>query len=253
MQAARTAAERGHRVTLYEKSEKLGGMLNVASAGKLKTDLRAYLNWAIRQTENNPDITLKLGTEATRDLIKAQNPDAVIVSVGAIPLIPPIPGIDGKNSVWAGDVESGEAEAGEKVIIAGGGLTGLETALSLSREGKDVTIVEMMPFDRVIMSAPVVNMVALSMLMREYHVRYLAETRLLEVKEDSVKVEDPDGKEKWMVCDNLIHALGMFPNKTEASVFEDIADEVYYTGDCSAARGNLWTATSSAHYIALEL
>jgi pyruvate/2-oxoglutarate dehydrogenase complex dihydrolipoamide dehydrogenase (E3) component len=132
-------------------------------------------------------------------------------------------------------------------------LTGLETALSLGKEGKDVTIIEMMPFDRVIMSAPVVNMVALSMLMREYHIRYLAETRLLEVKEDSIRVEGSDGKENWMACDSLIHALGMCPNKAEASLFEDIADEVYFTGDCAASRGNLWTATSSAHYIALEL
>ena len=150
-------------------------------------------------------------------------------------------------------MESGKVEVGETVIIAGGGLTGLETALSLSKEGKMVTIVEMMPFDRVIMSAPVVNMVALSMLMREYHVRYLAETRLMEVKEGSIRVAGPDGKEEWMSCDNLIHALGMCPNKTEALRFEDIADEVYFTGDCAVARGNLWTATSSAHYIALEL
>ncbi len=253
MQAARTAAERGHRVTLYEKSDKLGGMLNVASAGKLKIDLRAYLNWAVLQTEKNPDIILKLGTPAAPDLIKAQNPDAVIVSLGASLLIPPIPGIDGRNSVWAGDVESGRVKVGERVIIAGGGLTGLETALSLSKEGKSVTIVEMMPFDRVIMSAPVVNMVALSMLMRKYHVRYLAETRLLEVKEDSIKVADPEGKEEWMECNNLIHALGMYPNREDAALFDDTAEEVYLTGDCAAPRGNLWTATSSAHYIALEL
>ena len=253
MQAARTAAERGHRVTLYEKDERLGGMLNVAAAGKLKTDLRAYLDWAVRQTEKTRGITLELGAPATYDLIKGQNPDAVIVSVGANPLIPPIPGIGGKNSVWAGDVESGKTAVGERVIIAGGGLTGLETALSLSREGKNVTIVEMLPFERVIMSAPVINMVALSILMREHGIKYLAETRLLEIKEDSVKVEGPDGKETWMACDSLIHALGMFPNKAEASLFEDIADEVYFTGDCAASRGSLWTATSSSHYIALEL
>ena len=253
MQAARTAAERGHRVTLYEKSEKLGGMLNVASAGKLKKDLRAYQNWAIRQTEKNPNIDLKLGNRATFDHIKEQDPDAVIVSVGANPVIPPIPGIEGKSSLWAGDVESGTVETGKRVIIAGGGLTGLETALSLSKEGKEVTIIEMLPFERVIMSAPVVNMVALSMLMRQHGIKYLAETKLLEVEEDRVKVADPDGIEEWMDCDNLVHALGMYPNKEEASLFEDIADEVYYTGDCATARGNLWTATSSAHHIALEL
>jgi 2,4-dienoyl-CoA reductase-like NADH-dependent reductase (Old Yellow Enzyme family)/thioredoxin reductase len=253
MQAARIAAERGHKVTLYEKQTKLGGMLNVAAAGKLKSDLRAYLNWAIRQTEKTPHITLQLGTAVTCDMVKAQKPDAVIISVGATPLIPPIPGIKGRNSLWAGDVESGKAATGKRVIIAGGGLTGLETALSLGREGKDVTIIEMMPFERVIMSAPVVNMVALSMLIREQGIKYLAETKLLEVKENQIRVTDSDGNEKWMECDTLVHALGMTPDKSGALIFEDTADEVYYTGDCAVSRGNLWTATSSAHHIALEL
>ena len=253
MQAARTAAQRGHKVTLYEKSEKLGGMLRVASAGKLKTDLRAYLDWAVRQTEKSPNITFKMGTPATCDLIKGEKPDAVIVSVGAGPIIPPIPGIKGRNSFWAGDVESGRVEVGKNVIIAGGGLTGLETALSLRREGKEVTIIEMMPFERVIMSAPVINMVALSLLMRQNGIKYLAETRLLEVKETGIMVACPDGKEEWMECDNLVHALGMRPNKEDALMFEETADEVYYTGDCAQLRGSLWTAASSAHFIALEL
>ncbi len=253
MQAARTAAERGHSVTLYEKNTKLGGMLNIAAAGKLKTDLRAYLNWAVSQTEKIPNITLKLATVATYDVIKAKKPDVVIVSVGAKPLIPQIPGINGKNSVWAGDVESGRMSVGKRVIIAGGGLTGLETALSLSREGKEVSIIEMMPFERVIMSAPVVNMVALSMLIREQGINYMAETRLIEVTENRVRVIDSSNKERWMECDTLVHALGMTADKAGALVFEDTADEVYYTGDCAVTRGNLWTATSSAHHIALEL
>ena len=252
MQAARTAADRGHKVTLIEK-DKLGGMLNVASAGSMKTDLRAYMDWAVLQTEKSPNIELKLGVTATEEIIKAENPDAVIVSVGAKPLVPPIPGIDSENSLWAGDVEAGTVETGQKVIIAGGGLTGLETALALSREGKDVTIVEMLPFEKVIMSAPVVNMVALSMLIRKEGIKYLAETKLVDVKENGVTVSDINGKEEWMECDTLVHALGMLPNKKEAQLFEDIADEVYYTGDCAAARGNLWTATSSAYYVALEL
>ncbi len=253
MEAARTAAGRGHKVTLFEKGIELGGMLKIAAAGKLKRDLRAYLDWAVRETVKNPDITLKLGTTATYDMVKAHNPDAVIVSVGANPFIPQIPGINGKNSLWAGDVESGRAFTGKRVIIAGGGLTGLETALSLSREGKEVTIIEMMPFERVIMSAPLVNMVALSMLIREQGVRYLAETTLLEVAENRVMVKDSGGNKIWMECDTLVHALGMKPDRVGALLFEDTADEVYYTGDCAVTRGNLWTATSTAHFTALEI
>ena len=177
----------------------------------------------------------------------------MIVAVGASPLVPPIPGIDGENCVWAGDVETGRVETGQQVIIAGGGLTGLEAGISLRREGKEVTIVEMLPFDNIVMSGPVVNMVALSMLMREHGVKYLAETKLKEITSNGILVEDKNGQEKQMTCDTVIHALGMRPNKQEAALFADIIDEVYYAGDCTFNRGNLWTAIRSAHYIALEL
>jgi len=253
MQAARTAAERGHRVILWEREKHLGGMLNAASANNLKTDLKSYLDWAVRQTESNPNITLKLGVRATAELVKKEKPDAVIVAVGAIPWIPPIPGIDGPNCVWAGDVETGKVKTGEKIIVAGGGLTGLEAAISLRKDGKEVTVVEMLPFDSIIMSGPVVNMVTLSMLMREHGVKYMAETTVKEISPDGVLVEEKNGGEKLLACDTVIHALGMRPDKQESAVFTGVAEDVYYAGDCIIDRGNLWSATTSAHYIALEL
>jgi len=253
MEAARTAAERGHEVVLYEKADRLGGMLITASANSLKTDMQSYLDWAILQTEKNPNITIKMGTRATAELVQSEEPDAVIVAVGANPFLPPIPGIDGKNCVWAGDVETGDASTGDRVVVAGGGLTGLEAAISMAKEDKEVTIIEMQPYDNVVMTGPVVNMVALSIMMRESGVKYLAETIVKEIKPDGVLVQNVNGKEKIIECDTVVHALGMKPNRKEADEFADVADAVYYIGDCSMDRGTLWTATSSAHYIALEI
>lgn len=253
LEAARTAAGRGHQVILYEKANQLGGLLITASANSLKTDMKAYLEWSIRQTRKNPDITIKLGVTATPQLVADEQPDAVIVAVGASPFLPPIPGIERENCVWAGDVETGEAKTGSKVVVAGGGLTGLEAAISMAKEGKAVTVVEMQPFEDIVMTGPVVNMVALSMLIRENGVHYLAETILKEVKSDGVLVQGADGEERLLECDTVVHALGMKANRAEAEAFAEVVEDVYYVGDCNIDRGNLWTATTSAYYIALEL
>ncbi len=253
LEAARTAAERGHRVVLFEKADRLGGLLIIASANSMKTDMKDYLNWSIGQTVKNKGITVKLGIKATPQLVENEQPDAVIVAVGSNPLLPPIPGLEGKNCVWAGDVETGEAKTGEKVVIAGGGLTGLEAAVSLADEGKDVTVVEMQTFENILMSAPVVNMVALSMMMREKGVKYLAETLVKEITPDGVLVQGPEGEKRLLECDTVIHALGMKPNRLEAGMFSETADDVFYIGDCNTDRGTLWNATTSAHYAALEL
>ena len=253
MEAARTAAGRGHEIVLYEKADQLGGMLTRASANPIKTDMQSYLDWAVRQTEKNQGIKIKLGTEATPESVAAEKPDAVIVAVGANPLLPPIPGLDGENCVWAGDVETGDADTGKRVVVAGGGLTGLEAAISMAKEGKEVTIVEMQPYDDIVMTGPVVNMVALSIMMRENGVNYLSETTVTEIKPEGVLVRDAGGKERIIECDTVVHALGMKPDREEAEKFTDIADEVYYAGDCCVERGTLWSAISSAHFIALEL
>ncbi len=253
LEAARTAADRGHQVILYEKANQLGGLLITASANPLKTDLKAYLEWSVRQTRKNPGITIKLGVAATPKLIADEKPDAVIVAVGANPFLPPIPGIKSKNCIWAGDVETGKAKTGSRVVVAGGGLTGLEAAISMAKAGRTVTVVEMQSFEDILMTGPVVNMVALSMLMRENGVHYLDKTIVIEIKSDGVMVQSADGKRRFLECDTVVHALGMEANRAEAEAFADIAEDVYYVGDCIVDRGNLWSATSSAYYVALEL
>ena len=137
MQAALTAAQRGHAVVLYEKSGRLGGNLLLAAGLKIKADMREYLAWLIRQTEKAEGVTLRLNTEATPDSVRAEKPDAVIVAAGSEPIIPRIKGVDGKNVVWVGDVDAGQAALGQRVIIAGGGATGAEAALQLAKGRQD--------------------------------------------------------------------------------------------------------------------
>lgn len=118
MQTAQTAAMRGHQVTLCEKSDRLGGMLGITAALPFKEDFRRYLAWMVDKTERC-GAEVRSITEVTPERIEIERPDAVLVAVGAEPIHPPIPGIDGDNVVWVGDVDTGRVSVGDRVVIAG--------------------------------------------------------------------------------------------------------------------------------------
>ena len=143
MEAARTAPDRGHEIILFEKSEKLVGTINMAVSPEFKADLKSYLQWSIRMTKRHPGIEIRLATEATPELVKQEAPDALVIAVGAEASMLTISGLDSVKVFWVGDVEAGNGQVGNKVIVAGGALTGCETALDLAWKGKKVTIVEM--------------------------------------------------------------------------------------------------------------
>ena len=154
MQAARTLADRGHMVTLFEKEKTLGGVLNIAKTAPFKKDVKDYLEWAVRMTMANERISVRLATEATPEIVSAEKPEALIVATGARPFFPPIKGIEGPHVVWGGDVETGKASVGRRVVVAGGGQTGCEVALHLAQQGKTVTLVEMLTLTEMICARP---------------------------------------------------------------------------------------------------
>ncbi|MGN1290415.1 MAG: FAD-dependent oxidoreductase, partial [Bradyrhizobium sp.] len=138
MQAAVTAARRGHKVTLFEKTDKLGGKLAFADYVSFKYPLANYKNWAVEQVISS-DVTVRLNTEATPEMVR--DFDAVIAAVGAEPLVPPIPGVE--TAIPAIDAYGKEDSLGNSVVLIGGGQIGIETALHLCKLGKTVTILEM--------------------------------------------------------------------------------------------------------------
>ena len=251
MEAARTASERGHKVVLIEKASELGGMLITAASNKLKSDMRDYLDWSIRHTLSDSNIEVRLGVCATPEMVKAENPDAVIIAIGAEPAFPPIPGIE--STVWAGKVERGEASVGKRVVICGGGMTGMECGASLAKEGHQVTIVEMAPFAQILTSGPVFNLVNLSILLRENGAEFMSETKVKAITANSVTVTMSDGSEKLIECDSVINALGMKAKLAEAMDFDDCCQTVYRIGDCSGPRGTVWKAVTGGFNAAMEI
>ncbi len=132
--AALSAAEQGHLVSLYESSDRLGGQLHLAGAPPGREEFVVFADVLARQVEKSP-VKVHLNTEVTPELIEAETPDAVVVATGAVPAVPPIAGADMPHVVQAWDVLAGKVITGERVVVVGGGAVGVETALFLAEKG----------------------------------------------------------------------------------------------------------------------
>jgi len=132
--AALSAAEQGHLVSLYESGDRLGGQLHLAGAPPGREEFVVFANVLARQLEKSP-VKVHLNTEVTPERIDTEKPDAVVVATGAVPAVPPIPGVDLSHVVQAWDVLAGKVITGERVVVVGGGAVGVETALFLTEKG----------------------------------------------------------------------------------------------------------------------
>ena len=245
MKAALVAQERGHQVTLFEATGELGGMLHMAGYFPFKYPVKDYMNWLIAQV-NKSGITVKLNTRATADTV--QGFDAVIVAIGAEPLILPVPGVD--QAKIAIEVLGKEDTLGDSVILIGGGQVGCETALHLAKLGKKVTVVEMQSA-----LAPDASTTGRNELMteidREPNFVSLTGARCQSVTANSVTYVK-DGEEHTVTADSVVLCAGMRAKSAEADSFFGSADEVSEIGDCVRARTVEW-ATKEAYYAAINL
>ncbi len=144
IEAALTAARRGHKVILAEKEDKLGGMLVPASAAPFKDDTKAYVEYLQRQVAKS-NIELRLGKEITIEDVLEISPDAVIIATGGKAIIPNIANVISRKVVLALDVLKGKRDVGNQVVIIGGGMVGCETAEYLTQKGKKIIMLEMLP------------------------------------------------------------------------------------------------------------
>jgi 2,4-dienoyl-CoA reductase-like NADH-dependent reductase (Old Yellow Enzyme family)/thioredoxin reductase len=228
MQAAITASARGHKVTLCEKSSSLGGVIKYAEHVPLKVDLhkfKKHLEYMVRAS----GAVVMLNTEVTPELVASQSPDVLIVAVGATPIIPDIPGINSKKVVVANDLYNPGVKIGNKVVILGGGLVGCEEAVSLAREGKDVTVVEML--DEVARDSMGVHKTGL-LIELDKNVKVVTNTKGKAVTEEGLVCEGPDSKEVLYKADTIICAVGQRALTSVVEQLRDTAPEFYYIGDC---------------------
>ena len=244
MMAALTAADRGHSVTLFEKTGELGGALKFATYVSFKWPLRNYKDYLIAQLGKSK-VDVKLNTEATPDMVKDY--DVVIAAIGAEPLVPPIPGVE--NALPACDSYGKEDTLGNSVIVIGGGQVGCETAMHLAKLGKKVTVIEMQAD-----LAPDASKTHRDELMveirNEDNFNALTGARCTAVTANSVTYEE-DGASATLNADSVILAAGMKAKIAEADAFMGITEEFSQIGDCVRARTVEW-ATKEGFYAALR-
>jgi len=251
MEAARRLTERGLKPVLFEKEAQLGGSLRTAGCNPLKADVRRYGEWSVRMTMNNPDIDLRLGTEATRERVLAEKPDAVIVAVGSEPIVPPVEGVQGENVCLAMDIDRGLAKPGKKVVIVGAGLTGTETAVTLAREGHEVLVMDLLPLREVQARDKAVGKA--HKLARAAGVQFKEEFRLKAIRPDALVGEEKDGSVTVIPCDTVALSLGVRSRKAVAEALADVCQEVYFAGDCALRQGNITTAVRDGFYAAMNV
>jgi 2,4-dienoyl-CoA reductase-like NADH-dependent reductase (Old Yellow Enzyme family)/thioredoxin reductase len=249
MEAAQVAAQRGHDVVIFEKAPVLGGNLVYAAGLDLKADLKKYLEYMVRRTEEIENIRVRLDTEATPEIVRQEEPDEIIIAVGAEPIIPNIPGVDGDNVVWVGDADTDPGKTGKKVVIIGAGSTGAETAVQLAIDGKDVTLVDRLDYNKQIMPD---YPRGLSFKVEEYDIKIFDLTKLQNITHEGALVVTKDRDIEMLKADTVILSLGFRPREKYVEAFESVTKNVHAVGDCVKV-GDIYTAVHHGFDIAVEL
>jgi 2,4-dienoyl-CoA reductase-like NADH-dependent reductase (Old Yellow Enzyme family)/thioredoxin reductase len=249
MQAAIVAAKRGHNVTLLEKEAKLGGQLNIAALPPFKGDIFPWIDYMVNQIKR-AGVEVRLNTEATAEIVSNMNPDAVVIATGGTPAMPDIAGIDKPNVVTAQDVLSGKAKVGQNVVIIGGGMVGCETGHYLAKQGKTVTIIEILKR----MANDMFFMTRRRLMdgLRSKKVALLTSATCEEIKGSSVHVATADGKKETIPADTIIVAAGYKANDRLYKSLEGKVPEIRCIGNSSELR-RILEATSEGYQAGLAL
>jgi NADPH-dependent 2,4-dienoyl-CoA reductase/sulfur reductase-like enzyme len=249
LKAAEVAALRGHKVTVFERGNQLGGRMRLAAIPPKKAVLNDFLDYLERRVRGL-GVTLELGREFTVEMVGTGKPDAVIVASGARPLVPDWKGINESNALSVDAVLTGEGNVGNRVLVVGGGGIGAETADYLSEMGKEVTLIEML---EEIASDLVTHLkYYLSQRLSEKGVTILLSTKVKEIGKDYALVEDASGTRKIEGFDAIVLAVG---SKSDDCIAKELADKVpvlYVIGDAFKPREAL-EAVHEGEEIALKI
>jgi NAD(H)-dependent 7beta-hydroxy-3-oxo-delta4-cholenoic acid oxidoreductase len=241
MEAARVAAQRGHRVTLFERASKTGGRFNLAAVPPHKQELTRVTKYLTTQLAK-AQVEMRLGTEVTESVVAEEKPDVAIIATGGEPLVPEIPGIDGPRITTYQEVLAGEVPITPgKVLIIGGSVAGCETAEFMFQQGDhplvgrtSVTIIEMR--DAVATDMSPEGRVVLMDRIRRKGIEIMVRTRVVEFLEDGVVVERDGQEETIRGVERIVLCMGMKPVDGLVARIGDMVGEVHVIGDAKQAR-----------------
>ncbi len=242
MEVARVLKLRGHEPVIFEKSDKLGGVFNAASAPSFKEKDRELLLWYAKQIADL-NIEVNFNTAIT-DKARLDGFDKIVVATGGAANKPRIEGID--KAIEACDYLYGK-EVGHRVVIIGGGLTGCEIAYDLFRKGHEPVIVEMKNDLIAVTGVCLANSSYLRDFFALNKVETHLETKLVSVSDGYVTVMDKDGKKFDIKADTVIRSMGYHPTPALEK-----SSGVYFVGDCKKV-GNLRTVVWGAWDVAMKI
>ena len=242
MEVARVLKLRGHEPVIFEKSDKLGGVFNAASAPSFKEKDRELLSWYAKQIADL-NIEVNFNTAIT-DKARLDGFDKIVVATGGAANKPRIEGID--KAIEACDYLYGK-EVGHRVVIIGGGLTGCEIAYDLFRKGHEPVIVEMKNDLIAVTGVCLANSSYLRDFFALNKVETHLETKLVSVSDGFVTVMDKDGKKFDIKADTVIRSMGYHPTPALEK-----SSGVYFVGDCKKV-GNLRTVVWGAWDVAMKI
>ncbi len=243
MEAAILCAKRGHKVELYEKTDKLGGVFIAASAPSFKEKDRALIAWYIRELKKYPTITVNMNTEV-KD-IKSLNADEIIVATGAKAKRIPVQGAD--KAIEACEYLLNTKSVGNNVVVVGGGLTGCEIAYDLYLQGKHPVIVEMQDDLITTKGVCLANTSYLRDFFKTNKVPVYLETGLVAIGDNNVTLKDKEGKTFTVDTDSVILSVGYNPAPLVTK-----GKNVHVIGDASSV-GNLRTVIWGAWDVCMKI
>lgn len=233
LEAARVAARRGHQVTLWEMSDRLGGNLISAAVPGFKRDLKDLLVYLTAQVQK-AGAAVELNRKATVDSILEAKPEILLVATGSAPLIPSLPGMpraleEGRALASTEFLRHGK-EIGDSAIVVGGGFIGCEIAVHLAQMGKQATLVEMT--ETLAAGMPVSNRLMLLKMLADHQVTTFLKTRPSEITPQGAVVS-VEGTPRQLQADHIILALGMVPRSEMAAELEGRVPQLAVMGDCA--------------------
>jgi 2,4-dienoyl-CoA reductase-like NADH-dependent reductase (Old Yellow Enzyme family)/thioredoxin reductase len=231
--AAYEAVRLGHKVTLFEKEEKTGGQLNLASKAPFKDQYGVWASWLTSQAKKM-GVAVRTGIEMTESMISEGDPEVVILATGGEQIKPDIPGIDLSLVCNAWQVLGGAVPPGKHPVVIGGGLIGMETADYLCQKGTQVTLVE------VLKRSPVLKITShgymLHTRLKEAGCRLLFNTTAKKIEESSVTVLIEDKEQILSPVDQVIIAVGLKPNDKLKEILQAKKIRHFIIGDALQPR-----------------
>lgn len=250
LEAAMVLKQRGHNPVVYEATNNLGGQFVLAGEAPRKEEMKEAAISAGEQAQK-AGIDIKLNTPVTVDIINKEQPDEVIISIGATPLKLNVPGADLPHVANSHDVLSGKVKVNGNVVVIGGGLVGLEVAEYVHGEATDITVVEML--DQVAKDLGDLRKICVMENLAEFGIKTLTNSKCLEIKEKSIVV-DNNGTSEEILCDYVVVAIGAKSRDfSEIKNYCDTNNISYHiVGDALRARRAL-NAVAEANEIARSI